>query len=291
MTGELVAERITRDRRSSKTLWRYHDGGEAETVVMHLDRRMTVCVSSQVGCAMGCVFCATGQSGYGRNLTVDEIVQQVVTAQRRSASDIRTNVVFMGMGEPLANYDAVLETVRVLNDDFGIPRRHVTISTVGIVPGIRRLADDDRTVRLAVSLHAANDRLRSSLVPINRVYPLADIVAACRHYAIRTRRRVSLEWTLIAGVNDSDTDAAELTEVALTLGAHVNVIPLNPTANFDGKPPPVAHSRKFCAALRAAGVACTLRRNRGAEVEAACGQLRAAGLRNGRRELPPLPSA
>src|SRR5436189_2602349 len=201
---------------------------------MHYRQRSTVCVSTQAGCAMACGFCATGQAGFERHLTTGEIVEQVTRAARAAADTGRrlSNVVFMGMGEPLANYERVWGAVERLHDDVGLSARHLTISTVGIVPGIRRLAAEPLPVNLAVSLHAANDRLRDELVPINRRYPLAELRAACADYLRAKGRRLSFEWALIDGVNDRPDDADELAAIARPLGAHVNLIPLNPTPGY-----------------------------------------------------------
>jgi 23S rRNA (adenine2503-C2)-methyltransferase len=264
-----------------KWLWSLADGARVETVLMDYGTRSTVCVSSQAGCAMGCGFCATGQAGFSRHLSVGEIVEQVVAAgdARREAADGRPrrpgNVVFMGMGEPMANYSRVWAAVERLHGDLGISARHITISTVGVVPGIRRLAGEELPVNLAVSLHAAADAKRDELVPINRRYPLGELMSACRTYLDATGRRVSFEWALIAGVNDTAGDAAELADLALPLGAHVNLIPLNPTPGY----PTVGSSPAVVGAFRdrlvTHGVNATIRRNRGTRIDAACGQLAA----------------
>jgi 23S rRNA (adenine2503-C2)-methyltransferase len=262
-----------------KWLWSLHDGTRVETVLMHYDDRSTVCVSSQAGCAMGCTFCATGQAGFDRQLTTGEIVEQVVRAGRRARDDGRrlSNVVFMGMGEPLANYDPTWAAVERIHDDVGLSARHITVSTVGIVPGIRRLAAERLPVNLAVSLHAADDDLRDRLVPINRRYPLSTLMDACAGYLQAKGRRVSFEWALIDGVNDRDHDADGLIERArgLPLPAHVNLIPLNPTPGYPVRGTPMARVRAFRDRLRAGGVNATVRQTRGTDIDAACGQLRA----------------
>lgn len=261
-----------------KWLWELHGGAEVETVLMHYDDRSTVCISSQAGCAMACGFCATGQGGFTRHLSVGEIVEQVVRARRRAADDGRrlSNVVFMGMGEPMANYNAVWGAVERLHGDLGLSARHLTISTVGLVPGIRRMTEEDLPVNLAVSLHAANDELRNELVPINRTYPLDVLAEACADYVEATGRRLSFEWALIAGTNDRPSDAAELADYARSLRAHVNLIPLNPTPGY----PTVGTDRPGVVAFRDAltdrGVNATVRQNRGTGIDAACGQLRAS---------------
>jgi 23S rRNA (adenine2503-C2)-methyltransferase len=251
-----------------KWVWRLADGAVIETVRMRAPGRTTVCVSTQAGCAMACGFCATGQAGFTRHLTIGEIVEQVARGGREV-----THVVFMGMGEPLANYDATWGAVHRLHDDVGLSARRLTISTVGIVPGIRRLARADLPVNLAVSLHAAHDALRDELVPINRRYPLAVLAEACQEYVTTTHRRLSLEWALMAGVNDGVVDAARLAGFAQPLGAHVNLIPLNPTPGFGvpGSSPEAV--RAFRDALGGHGVNVTVRRPRGRDIAAACGQL------------------
>jgi 23S rRNA (adenine2503-C2)-methyltransferase len=279
-----LAADLTEERRSVseqggvvKWLWRLADGGRVETVLMHYRDRSTVCISSQAGCAMACGFCATGQAGFQRHLTTGEIVEQVVHAGRAARESGRrlSNVVYMGMGEPLANYDRVWASVERLHDDLGLSARHLTLSTVGIAPGIRRLAGERLPVNLAVSLHAANDELRDRLVPVNRRYPLGQVVAACRAYLDSKGRRLSFEWALIDGVNDRHRDAIELAELARPLRAHVNLIPLNPTPGWPTRGTPPRGVRAFRDALVARGVNATVRRNRGTEIDAACGQLAA----------------
>jgi 23S rRNA (adenine2503-C2)-methyltransferase len=260
-----------------KWLWSLRDGARIETVLLHYPGRSTVCVSSQAGCAMGCGFCATGQAGYERNLSLGEIVEQVVAARREAASAGRrlSNVVFMGMGEPLANYPRVVGALRVLNHHLGLGARQITVSTVGLVPQVRRLAGEGLQVGLAISLHAANDTLRDELVPVNRRYPLGDLVEAARHYRQRTGRRVSFEWAMIGGVNDRPSDAAELAELSRAARAHVNLIPLNPTPGWPTSGSPPQRVAEFARILRRAGVNVTVRSNRGTDIDAACGQLRA----------------
>jgi 23S rRNA (adenine2503-C2)-methyltransferase len=264
-----------------KWLWSLDGGAAIETVLMLYSDRATVCVSTQAGCAMACGFCATGQAGFSRHLSSGEIVEQVIAAIRQARPRRVSNVVFMGMGEPLANYDRVWAAVVRLHDHVGISSRHLTVSTVGIVPGIRRLAGETLPVNLAVSLHAANDGLRDELVPINRRWPLADLMAACRDYQVAKGRRLSFEWALIDGINDRASDAVELAVLARPLAAHVNLIPLNPTPGFATKGTSAAGVRAFRDRLRALGVNATVRRNRGTDIEAACGQLAANQL--GRR--------
>lgn len=269
-------ELVSDDGTTVKWLWRLLDGARIETVLMHYDDRSTVCVSSQAGCAMACGFCATGQGGFERNLAMGEIVEQVVRAARRARPRRLSNVVFMGMGEPLANYDRVWAAVRRLHGDLHLSARHLTLSTIGVVPGIDRLAAERLPVNLAVSLHAANDDLRGRLVPLNRRYPLAVLTAACGRYVDATGRRLSFEWALIDSTNDRPADAAELADVARPLRAHVNLIPLNPTPGYATPGTPWAGVQAFARRLRGLGVNVTIRRNRGTGIDAACGQLRAA---------------
>jgi 23S rRNA (adenine2503-C2)-methyltransferase len=271
-----VSRQSADDGETTKWLWALGDDAQVETVLMRYPDRVTVCVSTQAGCAMACQFCATGQSGFQRQLTQGEIVEQVVVAMREAAPRRVSNIVFMGMGEPLANYDRVWGAVVRLHTDMGLSARHLTLSTVGIVPGIRRLAAETLPVNLAVSLHAANDELRDELVPINRRYPLGMLAEACAEYVAASGRRLSIEWAMIDGVNDRESDAVELAAFARPLGAHVNLIPLNPTPGY----PVVGSSRekvrRFRDHLAALGVNTTIRVTRGAEIDAACGQLAAA---------------
>ena len=274
-----VAESISDDGQTVKWLWSLADGARIETVLMHYPERSTVCVSTQAGCAMACGFCATGQAGFERNLTVGEIVEQVVRAARiatdGSPSRRVSNIVFMGMGEPLANVDRVLGAVGRIHGDLGLSARHLTISTVGIVPGIRRLATEPLPVNLAVSLHAANDTLRDELVPINRRYPLSELYSACEDYLTVKNRRISFEWAMIDGVNDRDTDARELAAAARALRAHINLIPLNATPGWPTRGTPPDRVAAFRDSLESMGANATVRANRGNEIDAACGQLRA----------------
>ena len=272
---EMTDESVSDDGDTVKWLWTLPDGATVETVLMHYPDRSTVCISTQAGCAMACSFCATGQAGFERHLHVGEIVEQVVVAARAARPRRLSNVVFMGMGEPLANYDATWAAVERIHGALGLSARHLTISTVGVVPGIERLTRASLPVNLAVSLHAANDRLRDELVPINRRYPIDRLLQACGDYVDATRRRLSFEWAMIDGVNDSERDAAELADVARTVRAHVNLIPLNPTPGYAVRGTPLDRVRRFRDQLEAAGVNATVRQNRGTEIDAACGQLRA----------------
>jgi 23S rRNA (adenine2503-C2)-methyltransferase len=276
---EAVAESGSADGATTKWLWQLPGGARVETVLMHYADRSTVCVSTQAGCAMACGFCATGQAGFDRNLTVGEIVEQVIRASQRSrALDPPrrvSNVVFMGMGEPLANYDNVWGAIRRLHGDMGISARHLTVSTVGMIPGILRFATESLPVNLAVSLHAANDALRDELVPINRRYPLAELAAACRRYLEAKHRRLSFEWAMIDGVNDRESDGRELAAYARALRAHINLIPLNPTPGYPTPGTPPERVAAFRDLLGDLGANATVRQNRGADIDAACGQLRA----------------
>jgi 23S rRNA (adenine2503-C2)-methyltransferase len=273
----VTASATSSDAMTTKWLWECRDGAQVETVLMRYPTRATVCVSSQAGCAMGCTFCATGQAGFERHLSVGEIVEQVVRAAHASPQRV-TNVVFMGMGEPLANYDATWAAIERLHDDAGISARRITISTVGVVPGIRRLAHEQLPVTLAVSLHAADDDRRNELVPLNRRYPIAEVVDAAADVAGRHGRRVTFEYACIAGVNDGAGDAEALGRLLGGFpgagGAHVNLIPLNPTDGFRGATPDRRRLRAFAGALRGFGVRATVRQNRGVDIGAACGQLR-----------------
>jgi 23S rRNA (adenine2503-C2)-methyltransferase len=264
------------DGATTKWAFALADGARIETVLMAYERRATVCVSTQAGCAMGCPFCATGQGGFTRHLRPGEIVEQVAVAMRANRPRPVTHVVFMGMGEPLANYDGTFAAVRKLHDDMGISARRITISTVGIIPGINKMAAEPLPVTLAISLHAANDALRDELIPINRRYPLAPLMAACRAYKAAKNRRLSFEWALIAGKNDSRRDATELAALARPLDAHVNLIPLNATDGYAGAATGRSAARQFGGWLAEDGVVATVRVTRGADIAAACGQLAGA---------------
>ena len=274
-----VAESTSDGGDTVKFLWELDGGARVETVLMHYADRSTVCLSTQAGCAMACSFCATGQAGFERHLTVGEIVEQLAHARSRAAQGPTprrvSNIVFMGMGEPLANYDATWGAIRRIHADMEIGARHLTVSTVGLVPGIRRMADEDLPVNLAVSLHAAHDELRDQLVPINRRWPLAELMSACAEYHAATRRRVSFEWAMIDGVNDGRDDAERLAALAGPLRAHVNLIPLNPTPGYAVRGSSRNRVHEFRRVLERNGVNTTVRDTRGSEIDAACGQLRA----------------
>jgi 23S rRNA (adenine2503-C2)-methyltransferase len=258
---------------TTKVLYELEGGFTVEAVIMRYDRRTTLCISSQVGCPIGCPFCATGQGPFGRNLKAHEIVEQALDAERRLRAEDRhlTHVVFMGMGEPLANYEAVVAAIRGLK----LSPRRVTVSTSGLVPRIEKLAGEGLPVTLAISLHAARDELRDELVPINRKHPLAAVVGAADDFGRRTGRRVSYEWVLLAGVNDTERDAAELGALLRGKLAHVNLIPFNPVDNTPYHAPEARDVRRFARQVRQQGLNVTVRDTRGRDADAACGQLRA----------------
>ena len=297
----LAAHTVADDGHTHKLLLRFPDDTAIETVLMlypprgDAAARATVCISTQAGCAMGCPFCATGQAGLTRQLTTGEVVRQVVVADAAlragaldggladgegldvpaGAPDHVTNVVFMGMGEPLANLDATLGSLRWLHDPdgFDLGARGITVSTVGLVPGIRRLAEEGLPVTLAVSLHAATDALRDDLVPVNRQHPIAELVDAMVGYREATNRRVTIEWCLIGDVNDDVEQARRLAGIARRTRSHVNVIPMNPTPGVRWQEPTDESMARFTGVLRDGGVSVTVRDTRGRDADAACGQL------------------
>ena len=278
---EQALEQIGDGGSTRKWLFECTDGAQIETVLMGYANRTTLCISSQVGCAMGCTFCATGQFGFDRHLNAGEIVAQVAYANAylaatplpRSPARV-TNVVFMGMGEPLANYKHTRESIRRIIETMGMSARSITVSTVGFVPGMRQLTAEPWQVNLAVSLHSTIPSERTKLVPINDRYPIEQVVASAKDYFEAKGRRVSLEWTLIAGENDSDEEAIGLAAIARGIHAHVNVIALNPTPLSTDRPPDRDHVRRFIATLTREGANITLRDTRGQDIDAACGQLR-----------------
>jgi 23S rRNA (adenine2503-C2)-methyltransferase len=297
-----VAETVSEDGLARKVLFQLHDGETIESVLMFYDdgtardlgkraraehqgkragparERNTVCISTQVGCAMGCVFCATGQMGFVRNLTAGEIVEQVIyfARQLRELGERVNNVVFMGMGEPLLNYDATWQAIETLHDPlgFGLGARRMTISTVGWVPGLERLSREKLQVGLAVSLHAPNDEVRNQLVPLGRRYPINRLMAACREYVARTGRRITFEYALIDGVNDSPELARQLARLLDGLLCHVNLIPLNSTEGDSHGPSPHGRVLAFQGELEHRGIPTTSRLGRGIDIQAGCGQLR-----------------
>jgi 23S rRNA (adenine2503-C2)-methyltransferase len=274
----LADEWVSEDRLTRKALFRLPDGETIESVLMAYDRRQTVCVSSQVGCPVGCAFCATGQGGFTRHLDVAEIVAQPLSFARqlRAQQQAVTNVVIMGMGEPLLNYDAVWQAVEIWNDHqgFDLGARRITLSTAGYVPGIRRLAQESLQVGLAVSLHAADDTLRDQLVPLNRTYPLSDLLDVCHDYIERTHRRITFEYALMDGVNDSVRQAQQVATLLRKLMCHVNLIPLNSTAESPYRPSPKHRVDAFYRTLLEHQISTSVRLRRGVDIQAGCGQLR-----------------
>ncbi len=267
------------DGLTQKTLLKLADGQEIETVIMSSAGRHTACISSQAGCAMGCVFCATGQMGFVRHLRPGEIIAQVHHARRvLAASGQRLrNLVLMGMGEPLHNYDAVMKALDMISNTSGInlgPSK-ISISTVGVVPGILRLAAENRPYNLAVSLHAATEEERAALIPANQRWPLHELITACRSYNAQTGRRIFFAWTLIAGVNDTPEHAQKIAALLHGLDAHINLIPLNQTTGYSGQESTDTSADTFHRILQEAGFPCTIRQRRGIDVAAGCGQLKA----------------
>jgi len=279
------------DGQTLKTLFQLQDGQAIEAVLMRYGdpasagiepreagkRRRTLCISTQAGCAMGCVFCATGQMGFKRHLSSGEIVAQVMYYARllHDEGQAVTNIVMMGMGEPFHNYDNTMQAIDRLNDSEGynLGARRFTVSTVGLVPAIRRFASEKRQVNLAVSLHAADDSLRGSMMPVDRRYPIDELLAACREYVSLTGRRITFEWALINEVNDSPEVARQLAVRLKGLLCHVNAIPLNPTTGYQGTPTSPARAAAFKSALVQGGIPCTIRARRGIDIQAGCGQL------------------
>jgi len=281
---EPVKTTSTDDGETTKSLWRLHDGTLLESVLMRYPGRATLCISSQAGCGMACPFCATGQGGLDRNLSTAEIVEQFrhAAAAMDAEGGRVSNVVFMGMGEPLANYKRVVSAVRQITGHdgagFGLSQRSVTVSTVGLAPAIRKLADEDLACTLAVSLHTPDDELRDSLVPVNNRWPVEEVLEAARYYADKSARRVSIEYALIRDKNDQDFRADLLGKklhAALGSKVHVNVIPLNPTPGSEWDAAPKARQDEFVRRVIAQGVPCTVRDTKGDEIAAACGQLAA----------------
>ncbi len=282
---EVVRQQISVDA-TEKYLLRLADGELIESVLMkyrgdYSKKRNTLCVSSQVGCAMGCAFCATGAQGLTRNLTVGEIVSQVYVANQIMESDAFNhevrNIVFMGMGEPMANFDTVLKAINILCDPQGcdLAQRRITISTCGLVKGIRALADMKTDIGLAISLHASNQHTRAQLMPIAKVHPLNELMDACRYYNKKSDRRISFEYALIAGVNDTDKNIRELKGLLDDIKCHMNLIPVNPVAHTNYKKPSLEACRQFQKKLQDVGLGATIREAKGADIEGACGQLRA----------------
>jgi 23S rRNA (adenine2503-C2)-methyltransferase len=261
------------DASTRKWLFAIDGGHRIETVLMEYPQRATVCISTQAGCAMACSFCATGQGGFGRQLTSAEIIEQVYRAKQAALPRRLSNIVLMGMGEPLANYRSVAPALHAIVERFKISPRRITVSTVGVVPGIERLAKEGLPLTLAVSLHAANDEDRSTIIPLNRRYPIDRIVASCERWTEATSRLISLEWAMIDGFNDTPKALAELTAIALRLRAHVNLIPLNPTPGYLVRGSTRDRVIAFQRGLQANGIRTTIRSTRGQSIDAACGQL------------------
>jgi 23S rRNA (adenine2503-C2)-methyltransferase len=277
-TLETVAERTSHDG-TIKRLYRLHDGQLIESVLMpYDDDRRTACISTQAGCAMGCVFCATGQMGFARHLTATEIFEQAMRFARdlESQGERLSNVVLMGMGEPFHNYDESLAAIRRLMSDLDIGARHITVSTVGLVPQLRRFADEGLQVKLAISLHAADDAERSALLPVNKRWPIREVLDACRYYVEKTGRRVTFEWALISHENDTPEQAHSLGKLLKGLLCHVNLIPLNPTDGYRHGPSSAERVENFIAILAEYGVSATVRVRRGIDIDAGCGQLKAS---------------
>lgn len=268
------------DQHTQKALFNRVDGYPVETVLMQYQNRTSLCISSQSGCAMGCVFCATGQMGYKANLSSGEIIEQVLYFARKLKREGQaglTHIVVMGMGEPFHNFDNTIRAIDQLNDadGFNFGERRFTISTVGIPSGIRRFSKLHRQINLAVSLHAADDELRNSIIPISKKYPLNELMEACREYIESNKRRISFEWTLINGINDSVEQALKLSHLIKGMLCHVNLIPLNPTPGYEGTPSPRQRVYRFKEILDKHNIPCTVRMRRGIDIQAGCGQLAA----------------
>ena len=272
---------------TQKWLFKLIDGSLIETVLMKYDKRATACISTQAGCAMGCTFCATGQMGYVRNLSHGEIIAQAVHAARvmRRSGKRLSNIVFMGMGEPMHNYENVISAAKTIVDPklLSIAARKITISTIGIIEGIDKLADEKIQIGLAVSLHGTNDEERQNLIKAASKWNLSDLIRSCKNYFKKTRRRVTFEWALIEGVNDSEETAKNLARLLKGLPCHLNVIPLNPTEDYDGKPSSKEKIKVFVSLLNSAGIITTVRMRRGIDIAAGCGQLKA---KNPSKERP-----
>ena len=265
------------DGKTRKTLFKLQDGRQIEAVLMRYDRRRTLCISTQVGCAMGCTFCATGQMGFTRHLTSGEIVAQVMYYARllHAENDVVTNIVLMGMGEPFHNYANTMAAIDQLNDPDGynFGARRFTISTSGLAPAIRQFASEKRQVNLAVSLHASENSLRTSMMPVNKRYNIEELIQACREYVEATGRRITFEWALINGVYDTPEEARKLAALLKGLLCHVNAIPLNPTTGYEGKATTRERADAFKLILEQTGIPCTIRIRRGIDIQAGCGQL------------------
>lgn len=269
-----------------KCLLGMEDGETVEAVLLPYAERVSTCISSQVGCACQCSFCATGISGLNRNLTAGEMVDEVLSLQSKSDRRI-SHVVYMGMGEPLLNYAEVLKSIQILNAEVGIAMRHITLSTVGVIPEIDRLAKEQLQLNLAISLHAPTDELRTELIPMARVYPLYQLIASCRKYAEATGRKLTFEYLLIDGINDSLENATQLIKLLRRLPCGINVIPFNPVNGIEMRRPPSGTIRAFVTALEDAGLSVTQRMERGTSISAACGQLRQRVFSNEQKKSGP----
>ncbi len=277
MNLRLARKLESTDLMTQKVSFLLNDNKVIETVLMRYDKRNTLCVSSQSGCAMGCVFCATGQMGFGRNLTAGEIVEQVIffARQLNAIEEKITNIVVMGMGEPFNNFNNVIKAIDILNhhQGFNLGERRFTVSTVGIIPGIKKFTSLKRQINLSISLHAANDELRTTMLPVAKKYSIVELMDICREYIGETGRRVTFEYALVQDINDTKNHAHELANLLKGMLCHVNVIPLNPTKKYQGKATSQTRARQFQAILKQAGIPCTIRLRRGIEIQAGCGQL------------------
>ncbi len=279
-----IKKLVSDDGQTTKTLLKLPDGKTIEAVLMEYESRRTLCISTQIGCSLGCKFCATGQMGFIRNLSSGEIIEQVLFYARilRDKGEKITNIVYMGMGEPFLNYEATMKSIGGLNhpDGFNLGARRFTISTVGIIPKIQEFTKEKSQVNLAISLHAADNQLRSSLLPINNKYPIEQLLEACRNYVTHTGRRITFEWALINNINDSNNQADKLGKLLKHLNCHINIVPLNPTEGFTGE-----HSRpdqviEFQNTLKRYNIPFSIRVRRGIDIEAGCGQLASLNLAN-----------
>ncbi len=273
---ELAVSQVSKDG-TEKRLYRLPDGQMIESVLMpYQDGRRTVCISSQAGCAMNCSFCATGQMGFARHLTAEEIFEQAqnFSKELQQRGERLTNCVFMGMGEPFHNYDHLLNAIKMINERLGIGARKMTVSTVGLVPKIRRFAEEGIQVKLAISLHSTSDEHRNKIMPVNKKYPIQELISACHDFVNATKRRITFEWALIQGQNDSEAEALRLAKLLKGLLCHVNVIPLNPTQGYEGAPSDPQRVNHFVQTLEKNGIPATVRMRRGIDIDAGCGQLK-----------------
>jgi 23S rRNA (adenine2503-C2)-methyltransferase len=272
---QVLQKQVSKDG-AVKYLWKLADGETVESVLIPSQNRFTICVSTQVGCKLGCKFCASGVAGFRRHLNCGEILDQILAARKDQPNRRITHLVFMGMGEPMDNYNNVLAAVRWMNSSAGlnIGARKITISTSGIIPGIQKLAKEGIQVELSVSLHAGNSEVRNRLMPINRKYPIEQLISACRDYIQRTNRQITFEYTLISGVNDRVEDANDLAKLLKRMKCQVNLIPLNPIREFPHEPPTVEVAKQFRKRLQSLGVDATIRKTMGRDIDGACGQLR-----------------